>query len=281
MSELPVNGAHHSGRRGGKSSPRRLPILALVLWAAAAGAAERVFEFGPAPAGYTGARRLRYGFTASNTGKAPLREARLRVAAPAPHTAAQWCARLACTHEAERVADTNGNQVLLFRLDGLPPYGQRVISIDAEVFISDRPDPTDPADPAHRTARAAFDRVVGTLVYDGYHQRDRGAAWALEHGRGDCTEFAAAFVALCRAGGVPARRVSGYRCSRARVLSPFEFHTWAEFHDGRAWRPVDPLYGRFPAPPAGAIAFILHAHAGPPAALFRCEGENLAVSMNE
>ena len=65
------------------------------------------------------------------------------------------------------------------------------------------------------------------------------ATYCLEQGHGECTEYAALFVGLCRAAGVPARAVTGFRGSKAN-----DWHAWAEFMlpDGR-WIPVDPTQG--------------------------------------
>jgi transglutaminase-like putative cysteine protease len=65
--------------------------------------------------------------------------------------------------------------------------------------------------------------------------------------RGFCEHYAAAFVFLMRAAGVPARVVTGYQ---GGVLNPFgrylivrqrDAHAWAEvWFDGQGWRRVDP-----------------------------------------
>jgi hypothetical protein len=75
------------------------------------------------------------------------------------------------------------------------------------------------------------------------------AAWgtaleALKSGRGDCTEHAVLAAALARARGIPARVVNGmvYRSGR------FILHTWAEFHVGGAWTPVDTTRDRLGTP---------------------------------
>lgn len=60
---------------------------------------------------------------------------------------------------------------------------------------------------------------------------------ALATGRAVCTGFAQLCITLCRAGGVPARLVSGEGRSG--------FHNWAEvWLQGEGWVPVDPTRGR-------------------------------------
>jgi len=68
---------------------------------------------------------------------------------------------------------------------------------------------------------------------------NRGALYALHNGIGDCTEYAAVFISVARAMGVPARLTSEFRFD-----TDFEFsqpnHNAAEVYlDGR-WIPVDP-----------------------------------------
>ncbi|WP_116363980.1 transglutaminase TgpA family protein [Parahaliea mediterranea] len=65
--------------------------------------------------------------------------------------------------------------------------------------------------------------------------------------RGFCEHYAAAFVTLMRAGGVPARVVAGYQggevnpVNRTVIVHQFDAHAWAEvWLDGEGWRRVDP-----------------------------------------
>ncbi len=66
-----------------------------------------------------------------------------------------------------------------------------------------------------------------------------GAADMLANRRGECGDYAALFIALCRAAGIPARAQVGFWTSR-----PDDPHIWAEFHaPGIGWVPVDPSVG--------------------------------------
>ncbi len=62
----------------------------------------------------------------------------------------------------------------------------------------------------------------------------------LEAGAGDCSEHCALFVTLCRAAGVPARRLSGY----AQVGDLWGSHSFAEVWLGR-WVGCDPTTAEF------------------------------------
>ena len=94
---------------------------------------------------------------------------------------------------------------------------------------------------------------------------------------GDCTEFACLSVALARADGIPARRVSGYVIDRDSVLRPADFHDWAEVYLGGAWRLLDAQKGRWLEPAEQYVAFRHGRHQAPnpigSAQRFRVQGE--------
>ncbi len=110
---------------------------------------------------------------------------------------------------------------------------------------------------SHPSIRAAARRAAGSetepLLMAGRLSRyvarrlansGRGAAAAsaleaLRQGRGDCTEHAALMVALARAKGIPARRVSGL----VHGGTSFIFHDWAEVYIDDRWIPCDPSKG--------------------------------------
>jgi hypothetical protein len=67
------------------------------------------------------------------------------------------------------------------------------------------------------------------------------ALTVLRNRKGDCTEHAILFVALARALQIPARDVGGLVYTTDEELA-FGWHAWAEFHDGRQWVSVDPIF---------------------------------------
>ena len=87
-------------------------------------------------------------------------------------------------------------------------------------------------------ARAAYDWVLQRTEYkliDGLG----GAAYCLRRGHGECGDYSALFVALCRAAGIPARPVAGFWADRTDG-----WHCWAEFMlPTGEWIPVDPSVG--------------------------------------
>jgi len=72
----------------------------------------------------------------------------------------------------------------------------------------------------------------------------------LQVGKGDCNEHTSLFVALARAGGIPARIAAGLVYSdRVSNTGAFYYHAWPEvwFGEETGWVPVDPTFGQFPA----------------------------------
>lgn len=90
-----------------------------------------------------------------------------------------------------------------------------------------------------RFVRKASKTVSEYLKYE-MQSSERGAAYAIERRVGDCTEFSALLVALCRANEIPARLLAGYLYDSYR-WGP---HAWMEFWFHGRWIPVDPTnYG--------------------------------------
>ena len=87
---------------------------------------------------------------------------------------------------------------------------------------------------------------------------NQGALSALRSGEGVCEDFAALFVALCRAADIPARPVNGYADPKLtgeswnKENTPLVSlkgyrHCWAEVYvDGKGWLAVDPTFKIYP-----------------------------------
>lgn len=84
---------------------------------------------------------------------------------------------------------------------------------------------------------AAFQYPQKTLRYK--QMENRGALFALHSGTGDCTEYAAVFVALSRALGIPARMISEFNFAESGAFTHPNHHAAEAYLDG-AWIPVDP-----------------------------------------
>jgi tetratricopeptide (TPR) repeat protein len=93
----------------------------------------------------------------------------------------------------------------------------------------------------YAAAKKIYEFVLSHMSYVRF-DRCRGALYALEEKKGDCTEFSDLFVALCRARGIPARSVHGFTYKSSGID---QLHDWAEVYipDG-GWIPVDATWGR-------------------------------------
>lgn len=91
-------------------------------------------------------------------------------------------------------------------------------------------------------ARALYDHVVDEMAYkrcgSGWGQGD--AVRACRELSGNCSDYHAYFVALCRAAGIPARFAIGAAIPSDRDEGGVDgYHCWAEFFAEGKWWPVD------------------------------------------
>lgn len=226
---------------------------------------------------------LHYSLLVQNTTNQPVKNARLSVAVPIERTAFQQCTGLEASHPFSLEQGEAGNQSLQFKWEMIPPLSTKIIKIETGLDVWRKHRPVEGLDPgsylnaepyiesdnrliknlAHKlkgpTAMATADNihrwVAENIEYPGYIQKTRGALYAARHKKGDCTEFAALFVALCRASGIPSRFMGGFICPRSMVLDMGAYHNWAEFHvDGR-WHLADPQRNNFMRDEWSYIAF--------------------------
>jgi hypothetical protein len=92
------------------------------------------------------------------------------------------------------------------------------------------------SNPADRV-RAVVDWVQSNLEYE-MTKGTEAAERTLRSRRADCTEFSNLTIALCRALGIPARRVGGISLSSDVGI----LHRWVEVHLGN-WYEIDPTFG--------------------------------------
>jgi len=100
-------------------------------------------------------------------------------------------------------------------------------------------------------ARALYDHILNNMTLLDSARDLQGAgygnlAFVLKNMKGDSMDFAAAFVGLCRAEGIPARCINGLKAPDKIPEGPITvYHGWAEFYlEGIGWVPVDPAEGR-------------------------------------
>ncbi len=258
------------------------------------------------------ARRIRYSFTLRNTTGRVIPDVTFLTYAPVKKTAVQQCLRLRTSHSYKLINNSMNNQVLAFSFQNFPPYTDRIVTIEADlIYHNELQSATDqnirlflnpekyiqsdaPAMIARagalkaadtlKTAKKIFQWVSRTVKYNGYISKDRGALYALKQKKGDCTEMAYLFTALCRANQIPARAVGGYICSKNCILKPERYHNWAEFYDNGVWKLADPKNKVFTT---GAAQYITMNIIGKLAESdiqgfhrFRIDGKGVDVKMN-
>jgi transglutaminase-like putative cysteine protease len=261
---------------------------------------------------YTIPRHLQYSFTLQNRTNRVLKKAEFWTYAPAKQTATQLLVHLESSFPYLLITDDLGNQVLHFTFHNLAPYATRIITIKAELLLSNTPNTLPEKDLGAylqaekycesddpeisrlaeglkgpkpiRTAENIFRWVSGNVQYSGYLKNPRGALYALRAGRGDCTEFMYLSAALSRANNIPTRGVGGYVIKENGVLSAAAYHNWVEFYDGGVWRFADPQKKIFMKDPSHYIAMNLFGKtSNNPIGdhrLFRFSGNGLKVRMN-
>lgn len=266
----------------------------------------------PENSGYSISRQIQYSFTLQNKSHQVIKQAELWTFAPVKQTASQRCLKLQSNYPYKLLIDDSGNQVLHFTFDNLAPYGSRVVTIKTHLLVSATANRISTAPlwrdlnpqkyiesdhPAiNRIARAlqkadasktieeVFRWVADNVRYSGYAGRDRGALYALEHKKGDCTEYANLFVALCRANSIGARLIGGYVCPQSGVLKARDYHNWGEFYKNGTWQLADPQNRVLMRNAADYIAMrIIHGSEDDPMGpynRFRFKGEGLEVRMN-
>jgi hypothetical protein len=90
-------------------------------------------------------------------------------------------------------------------------------------------------------AQKFYDYIIDHTTYKLLGQGLNGAKYLLENGKGECGDYSALFIALCRAKGIPARPVVGYWA----ISGNDQTHVWAEFFlQGIGWVPVDATIGQ-------------------------------------
>ena len=226
---------------------------------------------------------VRYILSVENTTNQPITNAGISVYGPVDSTAAQRCYTVRVRRPHTIAKDGFGNQHLGFQWEIFPPLTTKIISIQSDIQIWNqpqhvrtddvkdflKPEPYIESDDkqirrqaaelkagtAQLTAEKINNWVAGHIDYTGYVSRTRGAAYALKHRKGDCTEYAFLFVALCRASGIPARPVAGFVCPHSMVVDFGDYHNWAEFYLNGRWQIADPQNKKFMSSTPYHIAF--------------------------
>jgi hypothetical protein len=258
-------------------------------------------------------KQVLYSYTLENTIPRTLNKVAFVTYAPVKKMTFQHCTSIVGSHPSAIQVNEFGNQIIRFSFDAIPPFARKIVSIQAGVQQhrgAGWPTESDPSrylQPARyietkhpkivhaakglsnsdpmKAAEKIHRFVSESIRPAGYSSQEYGAVYALEHGKGDCTESMYLFVALCRAVGLPARGIGGYRLTVSAVLKPSQYHNWAEFHDGRTWRIADPQRKGFAVNQSDYIAMkILHdfpEREDFPFHRFHASDNRVKVTMNE
>ena len=144
------------------------------------------------------------------------------------------CIRYQVTRKEKEVHAEAGNVALHLKAEKLVPLNPRFTAISKRI-----------------TAKAADDRASGKALYDHvlahmrYDKTGKGwgrgdAIYACDARTGNCTDFHAYFIALCRAANIPARFAIGFTIPADRNTGAISgYHCWAEFFANNKWVPVD------------------------------------------
>jgi len=261
---------------------------------------------------YTIPRHIQYAFTLRNRTNRMIKGAEFWTHAPVEKTATQHCVKIKTSHPYRLIKDELGNRILHFTFHELPPYTTKIISIKAELLLSDTPNLLPEKDlnrclqaeryceadapeisrlakrlkgpETVKTAENIFRWVSGNLQYAGYVRNSRGALQALKSRKGDCTEFMYLFAALCRASNIPARGMGGYVYNENAILRPNDYHNWVALYLDNVWRIADPQRKVFMGDPSRYIAMrrIGHSYKNPMGGYyrFRIKGDGIKVKMN-
>lgn len=262
--------------------------------------------------GYSINRRIHYGFTLQNRTNRLLKKAEFWAYAPVKQTSTQYCVSIDASYPYKLIVDDLGNQILYFTFEDLPPYATRIVTIKADLLLSDIPrqmllennqlffkaekyiesDDLElsrfsrkfKAEKPIKTAENIFRWVADNIKPAGYLRNDRGALYALKNKQGDCTEYMYLFVALCRSNGIASRGIGGYICSENDIFKPSDYHNWAEFYADDAWKISDPQKKVFMQNGSHYIAMrIIEESSKNPIGKFhrfRFSGDGLKVKMN-
>ncbi len=232
---------------------------------------------------HTISRQLRFTVSLTNPKPRGLLNQCLWLYAPAAESPTQRLASLKVSMPHERLSDAFGHAIARLDFPDFPPLATKLVAISANVQMTDRPVPAplpnpqdwlgaerfvETGDPRIQALAARLKRPVGrdtgqaiyawvrqNLRYTGFSADTRGALDALRRGGGDCTEYACLAVALARANGLPARRVSGYVTDRDSVLRADGYHDWAEVYFDGAWRLLDAQKEHWLEPAEQYVAF--------------------------
>ncbi len=256
-------------------------------------------------------KQIRYSFTLSNTTGKLLEKPQFWTYLPVSKTTHQKVMKIEANYPYQVKRDNYGNNSIHFDMKDIPPYGSRIVSVTVDLLMSDQPVAMPVGERESFLAREPYietddDRIVAlaaklhdesaavmvqkdygwvakNIASESYIAEDRGAAYAMETRKGDCTEISYLLTALYRAQQIPARAIGGYVFSGNGIMKAMDYHNWTEFYLDGAWQIADAQKGVLADKQTDYVAMRVIA-TGESAALAsqRCShaGEGLRVEMN-
>ncbi len=213
-------------------------------------------------------RLIQFKVSVANRSADYIPHARVFVDAPIKQTSSQLVKGISASTPYIVTADEYGHQRLEFMLNDVAPFALSEIKVSVEMAFAHTPnraarvdedrfrrssryiEASDPTiggmarqlarDDLLATSESLFSWVATNIEYAGYIAPDLGAKYALEHRRGDCTEYAYLYAALARANDIPTRAIAGYVLRDTSTLRSEDFHNWSESLLAERWTIVDP-----------------------------------------
>jgi len=144
--------------------------------------------------------------------------------------------RYQVTRKEKRAHREAGDPKVHLRAERLVPLNARFITIARAATAKVK------AKDDHARAQALYRHVLDHMRYSkagkGWGRGD--ALYACDARTGNCTDFHAYFIALCRAINIPARFAIGFTIPADKNAGAIGgYHCWAEFHANGKWVPVD------------------------------------------
>ncbi|MFT7222637.1 MAG: hypothetical protein ACI82Z_000160 [Cellvibrionaceae bacterium] len=211
---------------------------------------------------------LRYGFLLKSQSNHVIENAKFSMFAPHQRNEKQKLIAHTSNQPSELVMDENGNYS--FELSDLliPPFGSKTLTITMEVASAthqvemeandldfylentlylnmDHPSLIQLAQQfggqdQNQIAKNIYVWLINNVQVLNYVAQAKGAKYAVEQRKGDCTEMMHAFMALARLNNIPTRAVGGFVVEgKSTVVHANDYHNWAEYYDGKRWVIVD------------------------------------------
>lgn len=207
--------------------------------------------------------RLIFRYQVKNPSDLILKNSAVFIALPLKLSARHKLSRLEVNTDYKIISDLNGNQTIKISFAEFEPFATKLVIIKTSLTVQNTSPVTPPlllpesklvpyqhekiqlvaskfkGLPVKEQIIRSYQWVVEHMQYAGYFPDDRGALYALQTGRGDCTEYMFLLAALLRANKIPSRLVAGYVYPQSQLVDAADYHNWVEvFIDGN-WLIVD------------------------------------------